>query len=560
MQEQKLANRYLEFYRRASEDKNTRQIPGLIEKFDKYWEGDINIPESDSDPGSNVNIIHPNVEGQVAMLIEQNIEVLPHPVTPADRPFAETARVVLEFIKEKNKMIRKLDVHERRREKYGTGILRVIFDPDALGGVGMPVIDVCNPLNVFVDPCVTDIYKIEEAEFIIETVVKSVYWARKNFGDKAELIKENYFPFGAESEKGVASKGDKYLHMLVWTKQGGKLRLVQMSGCGVILSDSMENGESFYPLDKYPYFFTPLYFREGSIWGKGDVELLIPVQDVINDLDDQIRRCARLTGNPQRLIETGSGIDLDALTNEAGLNIPTNSVNSVRTLSPPELPSYVINRRLMAFQSEGQRVTRFSDQMTGTKQSGVDTATEALALQQAGTVGINHKKILLQETLAEVFAYCLDLVKEYWNEQVAIRVTDKKDDFIFFSGSEFKNIPVLIPADAEFKKKFGQMHPMGVMPLYMQKADMVKDAEFDIKVTVGAGMPTNKAFVYQMLMECTKGGLITAEEMRKWLVENMGLPVSAGMPMPQNMEEVSPQSADVLGLTANSRPARREGV
>lgn len=552
MNKQRLAERYLEFYKRANDDKNSKKLPKLWKDFDRYWEGEVNRPQSESDPGSCVNIIHPNVEGQVAMLTEQNIAVNPQPVTPSDIPFAETVRMVLEFIKDKNRLIRKLDVHERRREKYGTGILRVIYDPDALGGVGMPVIDVCNPSNIFVDPCITDIYKIDEAEFIIETVIKSVNWARRQFGSIAEMIEPNHFPCGEDAPSG---KSEKYLHMLVWTRQGGRLRLVQMSGCGVILSDSEESGEGFYPSAKYPYFFTPLYFREGSIWGKGDVELLIPVQDVINDLDDQIRRCARLTGNPQRLIETGSGIDLDALTNEAGLNIPTNSVNSVRTLTPPELPSYVINRRLMAFQAEGQRVTRFSDQMTGTKQAGVDTATEALALQQAGTTGINHKKILLQETLSELFTYCLELVREFWTEQVAIKVTDKPDEFIFFSGGELRDIPVLVPANADYRLKFSSLNPDREVPAFMQMGRAVKDAEFDIKVTVGAGMPTNKAFVYQMMLECTKGGLIAPEEMREWLCENMGLPVSAEQPKPEAAEMLLPaMGSDIEGTGRGGAP------
>jgi len=552
MDKTRLADKYLEYYGRACEDKNSKKLPQLFKRFDKYWEGDVNHPESESDPGSCVNIIHPNVEGQVSMLTEQNIAVNPQAVTPSDIPFAETVRLVLEFIKDKNRLIRKLDVHERRREKYGTGILRVIYDPDALGGVGMPVIDVCNPSNIFVDPCVTDIYKIDEAEFIIETVVKSVGWARRQFGSIAEMIEPNHFPHGEDS--GAPGKSEKYLHMLVWTRHHGRLRLVQMSGCGVILSDSEDGGEGFYPSAKYPYFFTPLYFREGSIWGKGDVELLIPVQDVINDLDDQIRRCARLTGNPQRLIETGSGIDLDALTNEAGLNIPTNSVNSVRTLTPPELPSYVINRRLMAFQAEGQRVTRFSDQMTGTKQAGVDTATEALALQQAGTTGINHKKILLQETLSELFTYCLELVREYWTEQVAIKVTDKPDEFIFFSGSQLRDIPVLVPADADYRLKFSALNPGKEMPMLMQRGRAVKDAEFDIKVTVGAGMPTNKAFVYQMMLECTKSGLIAPEEMREWLCENMGLPVSTQKPQMTDAGALAAMGADIEGTGVKGAP------
>ncbi len=490
--QKKLSDKFLEYYRSAMQDKDSQKIPEIIRRADKYWEGDVNKPEDENDIGSNTNIIHSNVEGQVAMMMEQNIAISTVPVSPADIPFADTVTKVLEFIKDKNRLFRKLDIHERRREKYGTGILRVTFNPDALSGYGLPQIDVCSPENIFVDPAITDVYKLQEAQFIIETMRKSVFWAKEHYGsDIADKIEA-----GALLED---KSEDAYLHMLVWTKEKGKLRLVEMSGCGQILYDSSDEGIPFYENGNYPYFFTPLYYREHSIWGKGDVELLIPVQDVINDLDDQIRRSARLTGNPQRLIETSSGIDLDILTNEAGLNIPTNSINSVRTLTPPSMPAYIMDRRATAFQYEGQKVTRFSDQMMGSKQQGVTTATEVLALQQAGNTSIQHKQCMLQETLSDVFSYCLELVREFWTEEIAIKVTDSANEFIFFKGSDLKNV--------------------------LQPTGETKHAEFDIHVTVGAGMPQNKAYVYSLLSELTKSGIMSVFEMRNWLRENMGLPL-----------------------------------
>lgn len=329
--------------------------------------------------------------------------------------------------------------------------------------------------------------------------------------------------------------------MLVWTRNGGKLRLVEMTGCGIILSDSFEAGEeSYFPTGKYPYFFTPLYRREGSIWGKGDVELLIPLQDLINDLDDQIRINARLTGNPQRLIATSSGIDLDALTNEAGLNIPTNDINSVRNLEPPVLPAYIENRRNLALQYEVQKISRFSDQMIGSKQNGVDTATEALALQQSGAMGINHKKTLLQETLSEIFSYCLEIIREYWTEDVAIRIEGNEHDFIYFKGSSLKGINMydFSGRDGAEVKKTG-----------------TKNAEFDVTVKVGAGMPTNKNFVYNMMLELYKAQIISPEEVRKWLVESFGLPVS---PVIESANKAVP--LDMAALHANQQNVNIEGV
>ncbi|MFT9498257.1 portal protein [Anaerosolibacter sp.] len=555
----KEANKFMDYYRSSWRDKENRGLFDKWEKMDLYWEGEVNLPESDADPGSNTNIIHPNVEGQVALLVEQNIAIQTEPVGPSDMPFQDAARIMLEFVKEKNKMKRKLDVHERRREKYGTGIFRVTFNPDALNGFGLPEIRPCNPAYVFTDPNIIDIYDVQDGEFIIESMMKSLYWAQNNERfdeERAKAIMPGFSPiegdyiFGEDDGENDEISRNNYLHLLVWTKKKGKLRLVEMSACGAILYDSMKDDEEgYYPNNKYPYFFTPMYYREGTVWAKGDAELLIDNQDLINDLDDQMRMNARLSGNPQKVINTASGIDVDKWTNEPSLNIPANDPNNAfRMVEPPNMPAYIQNRRDMALMTERQIITRFSDQMTGQRVKGVDTATEALSLQQAGATGIDHKKLLLQETLSDVFEYILDMIKEYYTEEQAFRITEKENQFIFFRGSQLKEVPYMIPASQSFVNGFTANNPDAEPPQWMQNGTETKEAMFDIKVTVGAGMPNNKAFIYQVIREAFRDGVLTPQEYRKLLIQYVALPVEEEPPMqtPQPMD-INMINADVMG-------------
>lgn len=537
----KLALKYIDFYRRAHQNMDKLGIYKKLKKCHLYWKGEQNKPESEFDPASNVNVIHPMIEGHVSLLVEQNISVRAVPTSPGDGPYAAKVTGILEFIKSRNHMQKVIERHERGREKYGTGILRVTFDMDELGGAGLPKIENVPIQNILIDPCITDVLKINEAEFIIEKIVKSVYWAKETYGEEvASKIRENFFPFIAD-DVSEESKSDgenaKYEHLLIWTCEGGRLRLVEMSGCGVILSDSEDADEGFYKAGGYPYFFTPLYEDEGTIFGVGDIEITAPVQDIINDLDDQIRINARLTGNPQRLIETGSGIDLEALTNEAGLNIPVNHVGAVKNLEAPQLPSYVEKRRNLALQYEVQKVSRFSDQMTGNKQTGVDTATEALALQQSGNSGIAYKKSMLQDTLSDVFSYAFKLVREFWDRDIIVRIDDEGKEFVTVSPMEFEDIDNLVP-----KEKGGK---------HILEAEGTKNAEFDITVSVGAGLPQNKAFQYNMMRELYAMKIISAEELREWMNKNFGLALAnqqPGTPGEVPGGEITNQNADVLGV------------
>ncbi|MDR1100934.1 MAG: hypothetical protein LBL34_01025 [Clostridiales bacterium] len=482
-----LADRILGYYKAGWQDKHRRGLFDLWENVESYWEGAPRAKDADS-PNSNVNFVHPNVEGQVALLMEQSVNLVIEPATPSAQPYADYVKILLEWVKDKNKMRRKIDQHERRREKFGTGIFRVLFDPDAIGNYGLPVIETCNPAYVFPDPAITDIYKIQQGEFIIETLNKPISWARGQFGAKvASQITTGYDPIGNYIFDEDEGGGDSYLHIMAWIRTDGKLRLVQVSGNGILLEDSfrVNGGESFYPSVQFPYFFTPLYVREGTVWAKGDAELLLNLQDLVDELDDQIRINARLSGNPQRLVDVSSNIDVDKWTNESGLIIPTSNIDGAKYLQPPSMPSYPLERRVMALQFERQMVTRFADQMTGNKSATHTTATEAAGLLAQGEVVISHKKALLQETLSEVFEYCLKLMKEYYTNEKMFRLTD--GGFVWLKASSLKEVPIMDDVAYNVDQS---MRPTGKLG----------EAEFDIRVKIGGEDEELKKELYRSSM------------------------------------------------------------
>lgn len=545
------AEKYLNWYRQAHSDKSSRGLYKKWEEVEAYWEGDLEEPIDDADPCSNTNIVNANVEGKVALLTEQNLAVQVDPIEPSDINYCGRVRILADFIKEKNKMYRKTDIHERRREKFGTGIFRVLWKPKALDGLGLPEIEPLNPAYVFVDPAITDVYKVQEARYIIEITNKSIYQARLKYGDKlANTIIPNYDPIMktyAFNENGD-NDSESYVHIFVWTRYKNKknekleLRLVEMSGDGVILSDTKKKEDDLekplFPNDTFPYFFTPDMYREGTIWGKGSAELVLPLSDQIDELDNQVLRNARLAGNPQRLVDNNTGIDVEKVTNEPGLVIPTNNINGMKWEIPPSMPQYIINKRDSILQTDRFVVTRFSDQMVGAKQSGVDTATESLALQQAGNTAIEHKKGLLQESMSEVFEYAVELAILNWDSTMLFRVTGEKGEEIFdtFNPYSLNEVPLLIESDGEYRDKYKKANPEALPEEYeyMQNGDEVRKVKYDLKITVGAGLPNNKAFRYSLMLESMGKQIISRKECRKYLIENMGLNLPA---VPESMQE-----------------------
>ena len=616
-----LTEQYLLWYRRGYEDK---QRLGLIEKWkdvEKYWEGEFEY-DDENDPAPNTNITNSNVEGKTALLCDQTIAIQVDPREPGDRPFCDMARTLADFIKERNKMYRKIEVHERRREMFGTGIFRVLWDFDKLDGKGIPDIEPIHPDRILVDPAITDVYDIQEAQYIIEAKSKSLYSAYAEYGDEiGNAIIPNYDPVQNLIQE---NDEDQYVHMMVWTryKENGKrkLRLVEMSGDGVLLRDTKKEIAKYnkerekeqeeelfsekpskkkedkekeelelFPNDTFPYFFTPDMHRENTVWGKGSAELILPISDQIDEIDDSTLRNARLTGNPMGLVSNSSGIDPAKITNEAGQMIPTNDINGFQWQSPPSMPNYILNRRTELMNQDRQIVSRFSDQMIGKQVEGVSTATESLALQNSGNSMIEHKKGLLQETLSEVFEYALELALINWNTTMVFRITGDKgeDDFVEFNPERLNNIPLLIEADTEYREEYKkkwqernkgksleELEPSEYK--YMQVDNETRKIQYDLSVSVGAGLPNNRAYRYSIVRQMYVDKALTKREYRNYMIKSIGMNIPEVpetdteqqelqifdeeklQEMQQQAIQQQNQNANIEGLTANGSPSLKQ--
>ena len=594
--ELKEAEKFLIWYRRAYEDKVNLGVIKKWEDINKYWEGDFELPEDESDPAPNTNITNSNVEGKTALLCDQNLAIQVDPREPGDRFFCDKVRVLADFIKERNRMYRKIEVHERRREMTGTGIFKVVWDFDKLDGQGLPDIEPIHPSRLFIDPAITDVYNIQNAQYIIEASNRSIYSASLEYGeDVADAIMPNLDPV---SNVIVNNEEEQYVHLLIWTKykeskdSDVQLRLIEMSGCGVILSDTKkklkehkekkEEDLKLFPNSDYPYFLTPDMYRENTIWGKASAELILPISDQIDELDDNILRNARLTGNPIALVSNNSGIDVDKITNEPGQVIPTNDVNAYKWLTPPSIPTYVSNKRAELMNNDRQVVTRFTDQQIGKSQSGVDTATESMALQNSGNSMIEHKKGLLQETLSEVFEYAIELALLNWDTTMVFRITGEngEDDFTEFNPDKLNHIPVLVESDTdyknEYKKKWEERNPNGDFRTeedsnnykYMQVDSETRKVRYDLSVSVGAGLPNNKAYRYNIVRQAYVDKALSKKEYRNYLVKNLGLNIPNTPETAEEQQELGiydedtlrdiqqeqQMNADVEGLTINGNP------
>jgi hypothetical protein len=538
-----------------------------IEKH--YCNDQAEIPKR---PNSRVNLMNANIEGQVSQLVEQNIAVVTRGEGPSDQSYAGWARIGLDWTLRKNHVKRILDVHERRRLLFGVGVLNVCFDHDAIGKFGLAKIHP-TPLNMlFVDGSIKDVLRFNESEYMCEIVYVSKTYMKDRFvKDKASAVDYGNYVY---RDNGVFSPSDSVDDentaplILLWSRQEGKLRLREVSGCGLLLYDSHKKGgrkdnqknveesiKSYYKYvdDRYPYFLTGMYPIEGDLYGFGDGKLILPLQKLINELYDKIRICAR----PNLiLIDTNADVSLEDF-DENSLEPRYYDGSAVQGMPIHKVEYGIINQGWWALldkiHDEIQRITRFSDLMIGQAKS-ADTATEASIQLQQGNASTNHKKLMLQETLIEVCEYCLGLMMEFYTEAKAFRISEDKDEYEWIDFREMTTVPVKKPATEAFSKMYSENNA-DVKPPEWELIEengkpKTKRVDLDIEINIGAGLPKNKVFLWQMAQQLAsmrtvdmagqEKPAITYEELRNFMRDYLGIPLKTDAEVQQIFSQPPP--------------------
>ena len=546
--ELQLLNTIQERYVSSYNMKQSLGLDTLWEKCQSYWAGDVNMPTGDS-PGSETNVIQPIIESQVADIVNGDLDILVKGQGPSDQVFSTDVAQILKWIWRHNGMTKKLDGSERDRLNFGNVILKVFWDKDAMGGRGLPVICPLSPDCFFPDPKVNDVEYLQDADYIIQTSWFSRRKLRQMFGDRALFVKpestgQSYdsriFGEGDYSGSDAVTNDQACLFEYWERKDDGRLRLVYCTR-DVILADSEEDKENNVATipeesNKYPFVMILGYKRKGRLWGMGDTEQLIKVQDLINDLDDQIRMNARLMGNVQIVVGVGAGINVNKWTNKPGLKILAKDHTAYQVVQPPYIPAYINNRREKAFY-ETELISGRSDVVEGRRSGSLRAASAILALQEAGSRRANHKKLMLQDGLREVMEIVLDYVKEFMTTEQAFDIVEKdKVDYLWFRGSNLKDIPQLT-LNENYSPESDDLDLRGrYRPLYDEPtvdemgeevpgAPMTKSAEFDLEVHIGAGMPNNKSFIYEAAVELHRENIATTEETREVIKKILNWPI-----------------------------------
>lgn len=528
---------YLQKYEEGKSDMTDRLE--LWEEIHKAYKGERTdtVSYGEANPVA-VNILLSQIEGQVSSMMNNNITGAYRGIGYSDQKFARTAGIVGDFILKQNDAKGLTKIAGRRYIQFGNAIVTPVWDADALNGFGMPKIEVPKLGTIFFDDKIDDIVRnTQECDYIIQEVgSKSIMWARRKFGDDiADAIQLGNNEMGYEYED--EDTDESFTYIRVWTRNNEQenLQLLEISKCGVLLSESDPSSPYYkHTFNRYPIFVAGLYKDESDSYYFGDGQALLPMQKLINKLYDEIILAVKFSSqgrtyaDPQAHLNPAEFAEADP----SKLLYADNPLQFIKTERGTGLNEVVFNL-LSQILDKVQETTRFSSLMTGNDPGRGMTATQAGIQMQQGITGIDDKKSDLSTMLGNALNYCLGLTMEFWTAAKAFRVADNEDDFEWIDTRQFTSIPEMIPASSEFIKNFSKENPKEEeKPKYMQldveddtevepvegeeaaepkekkTKGATKQIELDVIVNIGEGLPNNKIALYNMVLSLSQVMLI----------------------------------------------------
>lgn len=561
-EQKKLACRVQDLFRGSYEAKEQMDLMSRWATYDDYKHNNQNPKQNDEHPGSVTNIIHPIIEGQISDLTDKPFSTVAEGREPGDDMFADDVQNAMDFVLDRNQFPVKLDISEHDRLELGTTIIKTYFDSKALGGKGLPTFEIISPANFFPDPKWTAAHLLQEGEFSIHAVPRPLSWIRRKFPKLGKYVKrEVTCPYDPDldtanfktDEVSIDTSEKALLIECYMRDENGEVYCVHVAN-HIVLEDSREvlKDKKLQRRDMFPFVAIPCYVQRGTGWGQGDVELLIPTQDLINDLDDQIRMNARLMGNPQIVVGRGAGkgFDMRKWTNKPGLRIPMVDSNAFNVIQGVPVSGDVPQRREKAFE-EANIISGRPDVSRGEAPGGITAASAIMALQQAGQKQVLHKAKMWKHGWSNVLELLYDDMLENWDEPMWFRINGNKPDYKFIDPTALRNAPIMVPnmspmeGEDSIKRLTDNVPVMdGNVPVMnefnepvTQTVEMTREAEFDLRINIGDGFPSDKTFQYQMMVENSKviiegRPVLTWQEYRDFLRNDLGMQLSADPPMP----------------------------
>jgi len=525
------------------------------------------------------------IQSLVPRLADSNPEVIVKPKTsPDDNALAEKIQAGLHHLWYKNKMredkIREVILHML---KYGTSLIKTVWNPDELDGLGDVEYHVVHPLNFYPDPRA---YNIEGMEYYFVKMPKSMEYFLRRWPNKGHLVRPDSEWMESETLSGRGrDTGEETATLMEYgfRDENGDVCIMYYAGnivldifggeYDILPAGHTEDGEPILheyedttpvlPHNRFPFARVVDYFSDKEFWGIGEIELAEIAQNLINSFESSIIDNTRLMSNNQWLVNKSlSGLDeTDAqmLDNTPGSAIFTHG-GGVERIQGASIPAHIpAHLESLIFWLE--QILGVHDVVQGRQPEGVRAASAIIALQEASNIRVKEKANHLEAGIREISEQAVALMLEYYEEDRMVRVAgDNVPTTLNVREALQERVldmaqqaGLMAPPQAAVPgmemgmpgMEMGMGMEMGGLPQDGMAHEMemeqlmseIKFPEFDIEISVGPSIPQSQALLYEQAKEFYQLGIID----RQAVLEVSNFP---------NKEEIMSRMDEMEGMAA----------
>lgn len=552
-------------------------------------------------PCNMIPLVTPVVEGEVASMLEREVDYIYTSNNPAHRDALPKLEAVSQYIRTKNQAHFHYKDYGRQYILLGNAWLTVMWDKtysnDKSKPSGYPRVAVPSLSSVIVDGSIKDFKNLQHARYIIHEIgFQDIAWARTEYDDdKAEALARCLSMYDGDNTVSSVDDSTTFTLLHVWTRDNPKhnLQLIEMDATGFILRVSSPD-KPFYGLvdNEYPFWFGRMIPRQGHFYGYGDGKLLKYMQIFINNLADEMEIAARNNAQPKTFIDVErAGMDLDQWDSDPSHFIAmSNPSQNVYTV-PGQGISQVIPQMMGMLLEQAQRAPRFSDIMFGSMPGVSATATQVTGQLTQGSVGIRDKASDIQAAMQWCDRYCLRLCLEKWDIPFWVDKFQTNSEPMFVDMTKLSKREAVIPATGNVLKRLFSAKKNGrgngLVNYQTAKVDgktVYTPLDFDVRISFSSAFPRGKNELFNQIISLLQIQTVDPETgapvpfmsldvARQKMSEILGFKLtddeSKNLDMMQNMitnaQQINPlgNSGEVAmpqGSRVNPQPSNLEGT
>ena len=387
------------------------------------------------------------------------VEAFPEPsILPreeGDKAEAGILSKIIPVILEQNEFEKTYSDCMWQKLKTGTGVYKIYWDADKLGGLGDIAIERVDLLNVFWEPGVRD---IQDSRYFFHTSLEDNDELERQYPQLQGRLRGNAFMAtkfvyddsvptdGKSTVIDVYYKkyfgGKKVLH---YCKYVGDTLLYSTENTAQSMAGSEEMAQALpglYGHGLYPFVFDSLFPVEGSPCGYGFIDLCQNSQTQIDMMQTAFVKNTMLGATPRYFQRMDGAINEEEFLNLANpvIHVSGNlGEDSIRTVDYRPLSGNYLEMRTSII-NELRETSGNTETSVGLINAGVTAASAIAALQEASGKGSRDATRASYRAYGQIISMCIELIRQFYDLPRQFRITGQLgiEQFVSYSNSGIK--------------------------------------------------------------------------------------------------------------------------